>query len=267
MADLFQTLSEAPDHVVERVADGLEIRAKDPAQLEILERYIRDLEIPDGAQVLEMGCGTGPVCRRFAEIAEVEQVFGIDPARKLIERARVLADGNAKLQFDVARAESTGFDDDTLDLVILHTLLSHVPDQGAVLDEARRILKPGGWLAVCDADFSKTSVAIGDADPLQACADVWVAGNVTDLWLIPKLPGLLRQKGFEIKAFRGHNRLDTAGIGTGPVWINIGIDTLLKEGRISEETAVALRQECQDRIDQGRFFASLPFASAVAVKA
>ena len=103
------------------------------------------------------------------------------------------------------------------DIVVLHTLLSHVPDQSAILDETRRLLKSSGQLAVCDADFSKTSVAIGDGDPLQTCVEVWLEGNVTDRWLSPRLPGLLKSKEFEVKIFKGHNRVDIAGISTGPI--------------------------------------------------
>ena len=43
MADLFQTLADAPDHVLQMIGSSLEGRAKDPAQQAILESYIQDL--------------------------------------------------------------------------------------------------------------------------------------------------------------------------------------------------------------------------------
>ncbi|MEH6547921.1 MAG: hypothetical protein V7701_15900, partial [Sneathiella sp.] len=143
----------------------------------------------------------------------------------------------------------------------------HVADQQAILDEALRLLKPAGQLAICDADFSKTSVSIGDADPLQVCVDAWVAGNVTDRWLSPRLPALLKDKGLKIKSFRGHNRVDIAGTSTGPLWINMGADALFQDGRISAEMAEAFKTECQNRIEAGTFYAALPFITAVATRA
>ncbi len=266
MVDLFQTLSQAPDNIVSMVGDALESRAKDPAQQAILESYIGDLSFRPEAVVVELGCGTGPVCRRFAEISDVSKVIGIEPTVALIERARQLADSD-KLEFHVGRGEATELGDDIADIVVLHTLLSHVPDQNAILDEACRLLKPTGQLAVCDADFSKTSVAIGDADPLQTCVEAWVEGNVTDRWLSPRLPGLLKAKNLKISSFKGHNRVDIAGISTGPIWVNFGVDALIRSGRISETAGAALKEECQRRIDNGQFYASLPFVTAVSSRA
>ena len=174
---------------------------------------------------------------------------------------------NRKLEFHVGRGESTSLEVGIADIVVLHTLLSHVPDQSAILDETRRLLKSSGQLAVCDADFSKTSVAFGDGDPLQACVEVWLEGNVTDRWLSPRLPGLLKSKEFEVKIFRGHNRVDIAGISTGPIWVNMGADAMVKRGLIGEAAAEALKQECQRRIDDGQFYAALPFVTAIAQKA
>ena len=266
MTDLFQTLADAPDHVLQMIGTSLEGRAKDPAQKAILESYIQDLTIDKGAVVVELGCGTGPVCRRFAEIGNVDRVIGIEPAAGLIATANQLAN-NRKLEFHVGRGEATGLEEGTADIIVLHTLLSHVPDQFAILDETRRLLKSSGQLAVCDADFSKTSVAISDGDPLQTCVKVWLEGNVTDRWLSPRLPGLLKSKGFEAKIFKGHNRVDITGISTGPIWVNMGANAMVERGLIDEATAEALKQECQRRIDDGQFYAALPFVTAIAHKA
>lgn len=265
MVDLFQTLAKAPAHVVEAIGDALEKRARDPAQVAILESYIGDLKFPAGATVVELGCGTGPVCRRFAEIDAVSKVIGVEPAAGLVDKAKALAEGD-KLEFHVGSGEASGLAGGVADIVVLHTLLSHVPDQQAILDETLRLLKPGGQLAVCDADFSKTSVAIGDADPLQTCVEAWVEGNVTDRWLSPRLPGMLKAKGFALKVFKGHSRVDTAGISTGPIWVTMGADALARSGRISEAAAEALKAECKRRIEAGSFYSALPFVTAVATR-
>ena len=84
------------------IGTSLEGRAKDPAQKAILESYIQDLTIDKGAVVVELGCGTGPVCRRFAEIEEVARVIGVEPAAALVATANQLAN-NRKLEFHVGR--------------------------------------------------------------------------------------------------------------------------------------------------------------------
>lgn len=267
MPDLFQSLATASDELVALVAEVLERRAADPAQQAILSDYTGALRIPAGATVLEIGCGTGPVSRHFAGLDAVASVRGIDPAPGLVRRARELAAGLAGIAFDVAAGEDSGEVDQSRDIVVLHTVLSHVPDPMAVLAEARRVLKPDGWLAVCDADFSKVSVALGPGDPLQACVAAWAEEAVTHHWLVPQLPALLARAGFTVKRFRGHQPVDLEGIASGPAWIDYGIEALLARGRIGTGLARALRAEMRRRIASGGFFAALPFASILATPA
>lgn len=246
------------------VADVLERRAADPAQQGILADYAGALPLSPGAKVLEIGCGTGPVARYFAGLGAVAAVRGIDPTPGLIMRARTMAADLGNLEFAVAAGEDTGEAAASHDVVVLHTVLSHVAQPDAVLAEARRVLKPGGWLAVCDADFSKTSVALGHGDPLQACVEAWAEEAVTHRWLVPRLPSVLANAGFAVQRFRGHRPVDVQGIGSGPAWVEFGIGVLLERGRIGAALAEALRQECRRRIADGRFFAALPFASVLA---
>ena len=50
----------------------------------------------------------------------------------------------AKVRFEVGNGTSLPFADDCFDVVVMHTLLSHVHDQAAVLSEARRVLNSEG---------------------------------------------------------------------------------------------------------------------------
>ena len=60
---------------------------------------------------------------------------------------------------------------------------------------------------------------------------------------------------------------DVALPGSGPAWIDYGIGVLVARGRIGAELGDALRAECRRRIDDGEFFAVLPFVSMLARKA
>ena len=67
-----------------------------------------------------------------------------------------------------------------------------MPGPEGALEQAARVLRPGGWLAVFDGDYATTTVSVGPADSLQACADAWIGASVHDPWLIRRLPGLLQ---------------------------------------------------------------------------
>lgn len=267
MSDLFQSLADAPAEFVAMVADVLERRAADPEHQAIVEAYVGALSLPDQAAVLEIGCGTGAICRHFAGLDGVARVRGIDPAPGLIACARDLALDLPGLEFRIGRGEATGESAESYDIVVLHTVLSHVADPAALLAEARRVLRPEGTLVVCDSDFSQASAATNPADPLQACVEAWAEEAVADRWLVPRLPRLLEQAGFVPERLSGHSRVDRAGLGSGPAWIDYGIGVLVARGRIGAELGDALRAECRRRIDDGEFFAVLPFVSMLARKA
>ena len=158
----------------------LETRAAEPAQRALRESYFADIPFPDRARVLELGCGTGAVARHLAELANVAEVIGIDPSPLLLEHARRLGDDISGLSFQEADARQLPFDNEQFDVVVAHTVLSHIPEPEKAFAEAHRVLKRGGWMAVFDCDFSTASVAVGDNDPLQTAIESWKANVVHD---------------------------------------------------------------------------------------
>ena len=56
MPDLYATISGVPQDVQERLAGVLEMRAADARQREMLKSCLSEIEFPENAQVLEIGC-------------------------------------------------------------------------------------------------------------------------------------------------------------------------------------------------------------------
>jgi SAM-dependent methyltransferase len=106
---------------------------------------LHDLYDPRGKRVLLYGCGpNNPVAELFE--AGAVHVSGIDISDLDIaaanEQARELGYGD-RAEFLVADAQSTGFPDDSFDLIIGSAILHHL-DVRIALAELRRILAPGG---------------------------------------------------------------------------------------------------------------------------
>jgi len=266
MPDVFANITAAPPQALEMISNVLELRASIPQQQEMLRTYLRDIQFPDRARVLEIGCGTGPIARVLAVWPNVGEVVGVDPSPYLIEKAQALSPGVPNLIFEVGDGKALGFKDASFDVAILHTVLTHVPEPEAVLAEAFRVLRPAGWLGVCDGDFSTATLSTGDLDPLEVCVQAFVEGFVNDRWMVRRMGRLAADAGFEISPLRSYGLVETLKPGLTLTWVDRGAEVLAARGRISQEFATALKAEAKRRAEANAFFGYMAYASMIGRK-
>lgn len=266
MPDIYVNPDAIPDEILDAMKETLERRAATPQQTAALKSYLGDVDFPDGARVLDVGCGTGPQSRTIAAIPEVAAVVGVDQLEPFLERGRLLAADLPQVSFEQADARELSFEDGSFDVVVLHTLLTHVPGPEAVIAEVHRVLRPGGTVAVYDGDFTTMSVASSDDDPLQAAIDAFVDGNVHDRWLVRRLPGMLRDAGFDPAPTRSHGHLDTDAPVLTLGWTLRGAYYLREAGTIDAAAADALEAEARQRIEAGTFYGYMNYVSIIARK-
>ena len=152
---------------------------------------------PD-ASVLDMGCGPGTITAGLARRAGT--VVGVDTSAEMVESARRLTaeSGVDNASFQVGSAYELPFDDESFDVVYAHQLLQHLSDPVRALREARRVLRPGGLVAVRDSDYATMVHA-----PVEAALQHWLRlyhevasanGGEPDAGRF--LPGWVRAAGF-----------------------------------------------------------------------
>lgn len=104
--------------------------------------------------VLDVGCGLGSWGQILCQILPAHTtVIGIDQESQWVEQAqhRVQHLGLAeRFRYQLSNAQAIPFPDCEFDLVTCQTVLIHVADPLAVLQEMLRVLKPGGLLAVAE---------------------------------------------------------------------------------------------------------------------
>lgn len=110
----------------------------------------------EGLSVLDVGCGPGTITVDLARTVAPGVVTGIDTSAKVLEQARSFAadQGVRNVTFVEADVYELPFDDDAFDIVHAHQVLQHVSDPVAALREIRRVTRPGGIVAVRDADYA-----------------------------------------------------------------------------------------------------------------
>ena len=96
-----------------------------------------------GRRVLEVGCGAGVDLARFARGGA--SVVGVDLSSSAIDLARANFEQQSLTgDFRVADGEALPFEDNSFDLVFAHGVVQYTADPQRLVDECRRVLKPGG---------------------------------------------------------------------------------------------------------------------------
>jgi SAM-dependent methyltransferase len=96
-----------------------------------------------GRLVLEVGCGAGVDLARFARGGA--DVTGVDLAESAIDLTRANFEQQGLTgTFHVADGEHLPFPDNAFDLVYAHGVVQYTADPRRLVDECRRVLKPGG---------------------------------------------------------------------------------------------------------------------------
>jgi SAM-dependent methyltransferase len=93
--------------------------------------------------VLDVGCGAGVDLARFARGGAI--VTGVDLTESAIELATAnFSQQGLRGDFRVANGEQLPFPDDTFDFVFAHGVVQYTADPRRLVEECRRVLKPGG---------------------------------------------------------------------------------------------------------------------------
>jgi SAM-dependent methyltransferase len=133
MPDVYATITELDAAMLARLADVLETRGADPQQQALRRAFLAAIAFPTGARVLEVGCGTSVLTRVLARWPDVAEVVGVDPSPYFLSRARELASDLGNVTLQEADGRALPFDDESLDVVVFDSTLSHVPSPAHTL--------------------------------------------------------------------------------------------------------------------------------------
>ena len=145
--DPHRFINDLDETAVQRLVDRLESRAKDPVFMAPFHRYAQRLPLDSASRVLEVGSGTGAICRALSARPEFSgAITGVDQSAVMVNCATTLA-ADAGLahviDFRVGDAQDLEFGDDTFDIAIAHTVVSHVADHMVLDDELGRGIATG----------------------------------------------------------------------------------------------------------------------------
>lgn len=179
-----------------------------------------------GRDFLDIGCGTGEVTLAALRRAPQARLTGIDLSEPMlaVARAKTQAAGYAaRAVYRTGDATALAFADQSFDGIVMAFCLRNVVDHGRALAEMRRVLRPGGTLAILELTRPAGRVA-GLAHRLhtrrvipllgalfsQGDAYRYLARSIDNFPPSPEIVQRLRQAGFAA----AHDRPLTAGFVT-----------------------------------------------------
>lgn len=151
LAEVKAERAGAADEYFSRVADDWDkLRALHYSEADIEKAVLAAAGAGPFELVIDFGTGTGRMLALFA--GKARRVEGIDLSHQMLTVARSklqeVGAGNASVRHGDATA--TPYPDDCASLVIIHQVLHFLDDPARALNEAARVLKPGGKLVVVD---------------------------------------------------------------------------------------------------------------------
>ena len=121
-----------------------------------------------GGRTLDVACGVGKLAARFQQAGG--KAWGIEPSADMLALSRFVVPRDA-VALTRGVAETLPFQDATFDSIVCMGALDHFVEPRSFMQEAARILKPGGRVVIALANYDSLSCRIGRiARPLQRVA-------------------------------------------------------------------------------------------------
>ena len=140
--------------------------------------------ICEGETVLDLGSGAGFDCFLASKkVGDSGQVIGVDMTFEMVTKARNNAYENNynNVDFRLGEIENLPVADNTVDVIISNCVINLSPNKQRVYDEAYRVLKEGGRLAISDIVLMKDLTDEMKEDEKLYCGWVTGASSVEEL--------------------------------------------------------------------------------------
>ncbi|MFT3860329.1 methyltransferase domain-containing protein [Micropruina sp.] len=112
-------------------------------------------ELRPGQALLDIGSGPGTITADLARLVAPGRVTALETSDEIVALTRtgITGAGVENVDYLVGDVHALDLPDDSFDVVHAHQVLQHLPDPVQALREMVRVCRPGGVVAVRDADY------------------------------------------------------------------------------------------------------------------
>lgn len=158
-------------------------------------------ELKENEVVVDLGSGGGFDCFLASkQVGNKGKIIGVDMTPEMISKARANAHKNqyTNVEFRLGEIENLPIANDTVDVIMSNCVINLSPDKGKVFQEAYRVLKSGGRLAISDIvmtndlpdeirkDIQLYSGCISGSSPINELKQYLINAGFIDIQIDPK---------------------------------------------------------------------------------
>ncbi|NUS44003.1 MAG: methyltransferase domain-containing protein [Mycobacteriaceae bacterium] len=220
MSQITATQSLRPDRFDsagrDQLVDIQDLQAALPGLQRLRDWAHSALALRSGEQAIDIGSGTGSEVLLFADkVGPSGEAVGVEPDPQLLASAerRAAAAGSAA-RFVPGDAYGLPFGMDSFDAVLCERVFQHLTRPQQAAREIARVLRPGGRVVLCDADWGTAVVHPGDQAVARLVIDTLIAGT-TNPYSGRRLAGLLAAEGLVVDDISSHALIQDRGVGAG----------------------------------------------------
>ena len=178
----------------DRIAPSWDALGEDYTQTACFRRWLARVGCLAGRSVLEIGCGTGTVLPWLCDaVGSTGRVVALDLSDEMLSQARARCAGHSP-HFCQGEARRLPFADAGFDAVFVINTFPHLTPREQVLEELRRILRPGGCLSITHFCGRAFIHALHREVAEEVRNDILPSAS--------ELGGILRRFGFELQRCR-----------------------------------------------------------------
>jgi SAM-dependent methyltransferase len=255
----------------ERLIARLEARAQSAVFARLFDKYVERLDLRPGVRVLEVGCGTGAMLRLLARRPEFHgTAVGIDQCPSFIRAASQRSweeKVSDRLSFRVGDVHRLDFPPGAFDVVIAHTLISHVTDPTRVLGEMARVVRTGGMLAIFDGDYASLTYAFPDHGFGQRMDAALATATFNNPRIMRDLPRLLPELGLNLVAAWGDAVVEIGEADYFKSFAETYAPYVKQAGLLPTKAVDIWLDEQTDAMENGTFFAACNYYTYLASRA
>lgn len=268
MTDVFLDIDGQPNESLSIISERLEARSLSGQFLEFTKKYFDLIEVNNQTSILELGGGTGIIGRNFIEYKDFKGKYTVsDLSVELLkygtQKAKKL-NLDKVLNFEKIDAMANKVSNKNyFDIVIMHTLISHVPDPKIVLTNATKYIKKNGKIIIFDADYETLLMSSGDRKLDDIVNNAIKKGCVAQPKVMREIPKIAKDLDLNFLNYQA-NLLFEAGEADFFYGMGKALSTaVVKSEQLDEITAKEWISKLEESMEEKTFFGMCPYITYI----